>query len=239
MKCEKCGQMMGNSAAFCPNCGEKADSKAQAEAKAKQKKLALYAGIGISVVLVIALIISLIGGSGYKSGYEGAIEHFIDFYIYYQRDKENMLAMAPAVVWQTWADVKNNGDINELFREFSEIGEQARKENKDLIKKTKATYQVNYPTKLSVQECQQVERALENRDDVNYSAITEAYSFALEVDVVALVDGEKKEEKCDWDIIAVKMDGKWHLAEGSVSGSNIRWLMDRFFNRAYSDISSD
>jgi len=221
MKCEKCGQMMGNSAAFCPNCGEKADSKAQAEAKAKQKKLALYAGIGISVVLVIALIISLIGGSGYKSGYEGAIEHFIDFYYYYQRDKEDMLSMAPEVFWQTWED----GNVDEIFREFAERGEMVRKEQKDILKRAKVFYQVNYPTKLTVQECRQVEKTLEKRDDVNYSEITEAYSFTLEIS--ALLDGVNKEK--EWDIIAIKMDGKWYLTVGSNYNSNIRWLMDVAF----------
>jgi len=66
---------------------------------------------------------------------------------------------------------------------------------------------------------------LEKRDDVNYSEITEAYSFTLEIS--ALLDGVNKEK--EWDIIAIKMDGKWYLTVGSNYNSNIRWLMDVAF----------
>ena len=242
MYCVKCGKQIEDDALFCTGCGAPVNSeddeknvfsglKDELEQKIKNPVLRsavlkkftakTWISIGVAAVIVVAvIIIALSCSSGYESGYEGAVERFIDFAYYYERNEENTRAMAPYIFWQMWADVENNGDINEVFREIKEEFNDA--EDKEKLKDRMVNKKIKYLTKLSEQECQQVEKALEETHNLNYSEITEGYSFKLELEIIQKSQYEKTEKK--YNIVAVKMDSEWYLA---VYGNNsLMWLVD-------------
>lgn len=237
MFCEKCGTQITEKDIVCPNCGNKLNDSVDIvnhdTRKCKNKKSRKTVLIASSIVLVVTIVVGAIlflnkdeeksyndDTKRYKSGYEGAIDHFIDFYYYYERDEKDVLAMAPEVFWQRWADHENDGDINSLFDEFETRSKLIKEKHNEELEKTMVDYQIYYTTKLSSHECQQVEKALERKHDLNYSEITNGYSFTLEI--TALMGDIKKEKK--WDVVAVKMDGVWHLAS---YGNSIAWLIDK------------
>lgn len=219
---------MGENDAFCTSCGAKQNSldvitygTNKNVSEKKNKKIVM---IVILAVVIVSIAIGLLiyfntnedendDSDEYLNGYDAAVEQFIDFYYYYEREKADVLVVAPENFWQRWADIENDGNIESLFEDFEQIGEK----RKDEAKGKNIVYQLYYVTELSSKECQSVEKALESRDRLNYSGITDAYSFKLEI--TDKEDGSKK----DWDVVAVEMDGMWYLA---TYGNKVRWLVD-------------
>ena len=180
----------------------------------------------VVVVLIFANLISLFSCGGSKSGYEDAIEQLIDYSCYYNVKHEDILTMAPLAYWKKMADNYADGDINALISMKEEYANTLKEKRSESLKTKKVSYQVNYLTKLSVKECQEVEEKLESTYILNFSGIAEAYSFTLELTITT--DGNQKQETLS--VIAVNTDDNWYLA---FDNKRIEWAVDAIIMSDY------
>ena len=235
MYCRKCGSQINDSALFCAKCGERttvAETSNLEKKKINKKKIFIPILIAVaSIVLIVTIILVAVGGDGYKDGYEGAVQRFIDCCILGETDEENIRDMAPLAYLRSWADLENDGDMEEMFRRFKEEGEETKKERKEEYADFNVDYEIYDAAKLSSNECQRVEKALEYYRDkrfINYGEITDGYSFELVLTYTTIdFDGNKDIDYDEGNVVAVKIDGKWYLA--TYTSSRIIWMLDAAF----------
>lgn len=171
--------------------------------KCEQNKRERLKRIAICVVVIFASVISLFSCSKSESGVDEAIERYINLACYFECDKDELMAMAPDQFWKVV-------DIREVYPKLKEVMKQEL-ENEggaDFQKKLKVDWEIGYRTTLSVEECRNIEKELEDKHGINYSVIDEAFSFTLEAELAY----EESDDKEEIDLIAIKMDDKWYLA---------------------------
>lgn len=231
MKCEKCGQITESASELCPNCGEKIEIVEESECcktNNKKKTILICAGIATSVVLIVIIAGLFIGGIfGKKDGVDEAIERFIDISVYFECDKDKIMAMAPSQFWRAADIMVGRGEAYRKVKEELEM-ERKLKDTDPYWKKLKVDWEINYLTTLSVEECRNIEKEIESKHGIEYSAIDEAYSFTLEVELTF----EEEVARDDVDLYAIKMDDNWYLAyieEGYRDNDDeICWVIENF-----------
>ena len=150
MYCGKCGTQIDDNAMFCSNCGERTvitNTSTQKQPKVGAKKFALPLGIVAGVVLIIVLIVSLIGGSGYKRTLDN----------YYKAHENNDAdLMYNSVVAQYWIDYTNEGWGNSAYESIQDSIED-RIDEWDCGDEIKITYEVQNERRATKEQLEDLE----------------------------------------------------------------------------------
>jgi RNA polymerase subunit RPABC4/transcription elongation factor Spt4 len=202
--CESCGAEINDEATVCPNCGATvtgAQAQAQTvvnetvntetastEKKGDVKKMAIIGGsIAAVVVVIVALLVSLIGGR-YKSPIKKYVKGLN------KCDAESYMAAYPSFLKMETKD--------------KTLTERKKNLEKTYGDNVKYSYKVLKKTKISKDDLKKVKEAIQDKYKENVKV-----SKGFKVKVKQTIKGKKDYDYATDYAFVYKIDGKWYILD--------------------------
>lgn len=206
MFCGKCGVKNADDATVCTGCGAKLNGGKAASTGDKNRKIGMIA-VAVAAVIVIALIIGLFGGRGYKA----TVEKFVD--AQFAADAEAIFKLLPDEV-VSYALEEEGYDDDELD-EFIEEGNEELQDQLDYIERYLGEgWTVSYEI-LTVEDV-----TGDDLDDLKdeYEDMDVKVSAAKTVEVELTVTAGETETSNSLDISVIKVGRSWYLDIATMGG---------------------
>ena len=171
------------------------------QANKGKSKLPLLIGV-VAVVALVAVVISLIGGSGYKK----ALENYLEYE--YKNDTSNIESLIPDSVWEDYADEEDmdKDEVIDLAIENVEDWAEFVEENEWTYE-----YEIGDYEKIDDGDLDDIKDGLEDMYDIDPDSVGNK-GYVAEVEVTLFVDGEE-DDSHDFDAYMVKIDGDWYVVD--------------------------
>ncbi len=149
MYCGKCGTQIEDNAIFCPNCGEKTTNNSlQKQSKVNVKKIALPIAAIAIVLLIVALVVSLFSGVGYKK----TLDNF-----YKAHENNDAELMYNSVVAQYCIDYIEKGSGDPYAMEMIEDSLEDNIDDWDCGENIKITYKIENERRATKEQLEDLE----------------------------------------------------------------------------------
>lgn len=203
--CTKCGAPLDNNAAFCTNCGAVADKKNNV-LNLHNKNTAILLGGILAGIIILAILISLIFGGGYKSAIDNYFEGFED-----TNAKKFMKAMPECQIEYLEESLKDYSKFDSLTEYFEYCLEEALNKIEDEYgDDISISYEIKDKQELSEKELKDIRKRLENNYDNDDVKVTKGY----EVEITAEIKGDDNSDEEDITVKVAKVDGDWCIVNG-------------------------
>lgn len=230
--CEKCGAQVEDNNAFCLACGAKmddaantADNAGDAAAPLDTQKLIKIGVIAVAAILVIVIISSLFGG-----GYKGAAKKWVKANL--QGKTGVVKSLAPKDIWEYYDD-ELKVDVDDVKDAVEDSHDDSLDEWEDEYgKNPKVSYKVESSKKLDKRDVKKINKALEERYDIDDNLVKAAYRVEIDVKI----KGKDDYYSNDTFITVVKIKGKWYpISYYDGDEVSARFLLDSYASSAAND----
>ena len=175
------------------------------QANKGKSKLPLLIGV-VAVVALVAVVISLIGGGGYKK----AVENTLDAWFYYETD--NVKDLLPDAVWEMYAEDEDM-DVDELVDEYIDNIEDEKAEAEEFG--ISVSYEIGEYEKMDSDDLDDLKEEIADcydcidEDDIGNKAYTVEINYE-----VSYEEWDETEEE-DMEVCVVKINGDWYVVSES------------------------
>ncbi len=212
--CPKCGKPFEENASNCAYCGARNPDAPAASVNPKvneivnkakslnKKNIAILAGAVVAVIVVISLLVTLIGSSGYKK----AIDNFFDFTI--KGDVDVLEDLAPEDFWEELED-EYDVKLKDIKKELEDSFEEQLEDLEDEYgKNLKVKWKVIDKEELDEDDLDDLKDTLKD----TYGTAKKSVKKALEVEIEATLKGRDDEDTDEQEMILVKIGNKWYIS---------------------------
>lgn len=218
--CGHCGAEMADEAKICGACGvpfeedvapvqNSVETAPVASAVKKignfsldKKFLPVIGAAAVALIAVIALLISLVFGGGYKS----AIDNYLDVTVRGKAAKIDDLA--PKAYWD-WYEDENDESLKDIKEEYKDNWDDMKDTLEDEYgKRVRVSYKIKDKDKLSKKKVELIAEALNDQYDIREKSVKKAYELEVEMKIKGSEDGDEEES----NLTVIKIGTKWYVA---------------------------
>lgn len=169
------------------------------------KKMLIGAVAAVAAVVILIVVLSLSGGKG--AGYESAIDTYFDFCLG-KISKSEIKSLLPDGFW-TYKEEQENKTFDDYYAEIADNLEyRAERMKSEYGTNIKISYEITKEWTVSDRNQTLIAAALQRQYSIAEDDVTDVRRLELKM----TIKGSEDEEDDDADCYAIKISGKWYLA---------------------------